>query len=239
MKIVRPTITHPQPIRFPVAGVDVWRACLRDSDGELEQLASLFPQNEFQTHLRFGEYPGVRRSLPSWALVRILLARYLQVEPASIQFEFGVFGKPYIAGNSVYFNLARSREQAIVAIATCRRIGIDIEDVSQTRQIGALMQRILTQRERARLRGLSEPRKREMFFRYWVRKEALLKGIGTGLSTPMNKVDVSDCTDTDDANITTPAILGRPAEWKIYDLDLTGEDINSVAAVAVEEGEKR
>jgi putative transposase len=41
----------------------------------------------------------------------------------------------------VYFNLAHSREQAIVAIATSRRVGVDIEDVSQPREIDALVRR--------------------------------------------------------------------------------------------------
>jgi 4'-phosphopantetheinyl transferase len=249
MRDIRQAITHPESFPFPVTEVDVWRASLRYSDGELEQLASFFPQDEFQTNLRFCQYPGVRRSLPSWALLRTLLARYLHVEPASIQFEFGVFGKPYIAGNSVHFNLARSREHTIVAIAARRRVGVDIEDVSHPREINALVQRILTQRELARLRDSSEPRQREMFFRYWVRKEALLKGIGTGLSTPMNRVDVSDSADSEEATVTIPTILGRAAEWKIYDLNFAGEDKNCVAAVAIEsiamqtrpgeEGEKR
>jgi hypothetical protein len=91
MRNICPAITHPEPIQFPVTEVDVWRAFLRDSADELAQLASLFPQDEFQTNIRFSHYPGVRRSLPSWALVRIVLARNLLVEPASIQIEFGEF----------------------------------------------------------------------------------------------------------------------------------------------------
>jgi hypothetical protein len=51
MRNICPAITHPEPIQFPVTEVDVWRAFLRDSADELAQLASLFPQDEFQTNI--------------------------------------------------------------------------------------------------------------------------------------------------------------------------------------------
>jgi 4'-phosphopantetheinyl transferase len=229
-----PVITHPEAVPFPVTGVDVWRTPSSVADGDLDQLAPLFPLDEFQTNIKFSRYPGVRRSLPRWALVRILLGRYLDVEPAQVRLKYGVFGKPYVDCNSVYFNLAHSREHVIVAIAACQRVGVDVEEVSQAREIDALAQRILNQRERDQLSGLRPAQQREMFFRYWVRKEALLKGIGTGLSTPMNRVGVSDSSLGNQLTITVPTILDRPAEWRIYDLDIPGEDMNSVAAVAVE-----
>src|SRR3954470_21984366 len=60
--------------------------------------------------------------------LRHLLGRYLRVAPHSVQFRYGVRGKPALA-SGIEFNITHSENLALVALTVKCPIGIDVERI--------------------------------------------------------------------------------------------------------------
>ncbi|MCX3060901.1 4'-phosphopantetheinyl transferase family protein [Streptomyces beihaiensis] len=91
-------------------------------------------------------------------------------------------GRPALAdGRGPHFSLSHSGSLALVALAATP-VGADVEELPSQAATEELWS-VLHARERAELAALGAPQDRRLAFaRAWVRKEAYLKGIGTGLS---------------------------------------------------------
>ncbi|MEV6162486.1 4'-phosphopantetheinyl transferase superfamily protein [Streptomyces sp. NPDC052052] len=88
-------------------------------------------------------------------------------------------GRPAVVGGAAYFSLAYSDDLALVAVADAP-VGVDIERVPPPGVVDGLLPH-LHPRERDELVALPESERPSAFARTWVRKEAYLKGLGTGL----------------------------------------------------------
>lgn len=95
-------------------------------------------------------------------------------------FEKGPYGKPYLKGRSVQFNLTHCRGLAAFAVGK-RECGIDAE--CWQRKPGAAIRRACSPEETAYLEQSANPG--FAFFRLWTLKEAFVKAVGRGLSFPL------------------------------------------------------
>jgi 4'-phosphopantetheinyl transferase len=118
--------------------------------------------------------------------LRRLLAGYLGVPPAGIGFVRGVcpgcgerHGRPGLPGDPLHFSLSHTRGLILVGVAA-EPVGVDVERV-----VGAATAEVCAAAfhpaERAELDGLAPAERPARFARLWTRKEAYLKGLGTGL----------------------------------------------------------
>lgn len=126
------------------------------------------------------------------AALRSICATYLQTTPRSIEFAEGPYGKPKLASAShtdLRFNLSHSGEWALIAAASQREIGVDIEAVRDF-DFDQVAERFFTAREAAALRSLPKPLQRSAFYKCWTSKEALLKAKGAGLSGTLDEVEI-------------------------------------------------
>lgn len=91
-------------------------------------------------------------------------------------------GRPALADrDDLHFSLSHSGDLALVALAPAP-VGADIEELVAA-EVADELTAVLHPRERAELAALDAPSaRRAAVARAWVRKEAYLKGIGTGLS---------------------------------------------------------
>jgi 4'-phosphopantetheinyl transferase len=129
----------------------------------------------------------------SRAVLRAVLAREIGVSPAKVPLAFNAHGKPELATrDGMHFNVSHSSGMALVAIHT-RPIGVDIELVDERVPHVDLAGDLFTVAEQ---RELSKPdceyEKTRQFFRIWTRKEAFLKGLGTGFAADPKLFDVVD-----------------------------------------------
>jgi 4'-phosphopantetheinyl transferase len=166
-----------------IDGVHIWRAAL-DEDGwpgpaelpaEDRRRAEIF--------LRGG---AARRWVASrWALRRTL-ARYLDRPAAEIALEADGRGKPRLrdADAGLEFNLTHSAGLALVAVTTGRAVGIDLEMVAPRENLVALAERALPAEEASAVRHAGPAEQLSTFYGAWVRHEARLKCLGTGLGSP-------------------------------------------------------
>jgi 4'-phosphopantetheinyl transferase len=111
--------------------------------------------------------------------LRRILGLYLGLGPACVRIEKGSHGKPALAApyGEWKFNMAHSGDAGLYAVCRGREVGVDIEWVRPMPDAGRIAARFYTAREREALDGSPDS-----FFQVWVRKEALMKATGEGLS---------------------------------------------------------
>lgn len=158
--------------------------------------------------------PELRRRFgAARAGLRKLLGRHLDRDPHSLAFATGEFGKPRLAGNQVHFNLSHCEERAVLAISDAAEVGIDLERERPIEHVD-LPKRYFHRNEVA---AITAPRdaaeQRRAFFLVWTLKEAVVKALGTGLSTPLDSFEVA-------IGAPTPALAvapqGAPQTWWLH-----------------------
>ena len=88
------------------------------------------------------------------------------------------------------FNLSHSGEYALLAVATGREVGIDIEKTVVCDYLDVATE-VFSPYECAALKETPYDQRLDAFYRCWTRKESFVKAHGEGLSFPMNGFDVS------------------------------------------------
>ena len=226
----------PAASETPEQRCDVWWA--RPASARLH-LLGLVSVDERLRYARLRQQADRDRFLVAHSLLRILLARRLGVAPAAIVLTTAA-GKPRLPGadRAHEFSLSHSGHRVVVAITAGAPVGVDVERVSIDRDLEALIQRALSPRERGTMARLAGRERRDAFYRYWVRKEAVVKMTGHGLRMRPELITVSGPRE--------PPALQRwaaddaPTALRMYDLHPGDGHVASLAVfgtarVAVEE----
>jgi 4'-phosphopantetheinyl transferase len=124
------------------------------------------------------------------ALLRLILAKYINTTPLEIRFETGRNNKPGIHNNLIYFNIAHTRNEFAIAVCNNFHVGIDIESIHQDIDIFSVAKSFFSSKEHDFI-FKSDNAEKDRFFLLWTRKEALLKAIGTGLTDNIKELDLS------------------------------------------------
>lgn len=115
-------------------------------------------------------------------LLRTLIAAQLGTAPRDIEFEYGPFGKPALAGGSeLRFNVSHSGRYALLGFTRGRDVGLDIERVRTLDNLERLAEMAFSPGEQEELRQVPVLSRSEAFFSGWTRKEAYIKARGDGL----------------------------------------------------------
>lgn len=98
--------------------------------------------------------------------------------------QYTKYNKPYVKNNQVSFNISHSGDYVVCAISNeVNTLGIDIEKNQKINFND--FQNIWTERE---LKLINK--KTKIFYKYWTRKEALIKADGRGFMLDLKKIDV-------------------------------------------------
>jgi len=156
-----------------------------------------------------------RSYVAAHALKRLMLTAAVDhcVDPQIWSFRTSRTGKPEVEQDTdIGFNISHSAGVAACAVGRNLAIGVDIERVT-ARAFSHLPQRYFTPPEARTLGSLPNEQRRELFFRAWVAKEALLKADGSGI-TGVGKTSAADYRSTLSATATSEAPDSR--RWKLW-----------------------
>ena len=169
----------PRAPQLTVGALHVWRA---DLDAVGEETAALISPVERERAARIaGERERVRWSRAR-GLLRELLGVYLRRDPRALPLTAGANGKPTLGGpQALSFNLSHSGGTALYVFASAGPVGVDVELARGGLDALALAGRAFGPAETQRLRELDPCAREQEFLRSWVRHEAKLKCLGTGL----------------------------------------------------------
>lgn len=167
-----------------MAVVDLWLVPLDVDATTLQRAWQLIDGPERRRAAAFRFARDRRRFVVARAQLRLLLARRVGVDPAVLRFGQGRYGKPELAHRGrPSFSLSRSGDLALLGLSDAPAIGVDIEWLRSDLEQGLLAETILAPSE------ISAPVDAATVTRAFVRKEAYLKAVGTGLDRPLPSVE--------------------------------------------------
>lgn len=190
-------------------------------EGDLKRLERLLSGEE-STRAKRLLNPVVRsRFIAGRGALRQLLCQYLGKEPESLGFAEGEQGKPYLShaaeNDRLRFNLTHKQGRAAIAVSGGLEVGLDLEELRDGVPYLKMAERFFVDDETEELVNLPPEQQLAAFYRCWTRKEAYLKGLGTGLSRPANSFRVSLLPDEPPAlnDFQNPAFNHR---WTLHDI---------------------
>ena len=176
----------PPPIFPSLCGNDVhvWCAHL-DSAVFAPWLAPILSPDERARALRFRFDHHRTAYVTGRGMLRLLLGRYLDSDPARLSFVPSPMGKPALAvehnRDSIRFNVSHSNDLVLYAVTRDQEVGVDLEHVRPLADMEKIAKRFFTARECAVLELISPEARETAFYTCWTRKEAYLKALGGGL----------------------------------------------------------
>lgn len=150
------------------------------------------------------------------ALARTVLASYLEVDPASLRFEPGKWGRPEIVGlgdTGLSWNLAHTDGLVVLLVAEGATVGVDVEDIAHRKAPLDVADYQFAPSEVASLRALPPESQHRRFFEYWTLKESYIKARGMGLAIPL-KDFAFDLPSKDGPTIAFHGIDDAPSNWQ-------------------------
>jgi 4'-phosphopantetheinyl transferase len=165
------------------------------------------------------------RYIHAHIVLREILAAYLSVRAADLDFELGCFGKPRLAyPHALKFSLSTGRGMSLVGVSRTQEVGVDLENLRTVPDAMQVAATVFTQCEYNFLARDAEGVRDRSFLRVWTRKEALVKATGQGLLADLKSLDVSGGFVR-----AMPPCSIDVARWRILDADCGSEHIAAVA----------
>jgi 4'-phosphopantetheinyl transferase len=146
-------------------------------------------------------------------ILRKILATQLNCHPQKIIIKTGEHGKPFITHNAIHFNLSHTGNRFVIATSNCTVIGVDIEQPIPRKSLPALVKKCFSDVEADYWTSLPDQQKVDMFFRFWVRKEAFVKAIGRGIALGLNQCVINP--EDQNTFLDIPMEYGSASHWKI------------------------
>ena len=221
-----------EPPRLEPDEIHVWRADLNKQSDRVNSFFQVLNPTEKARAERFQFQKHRDRFVIARGILRVILGRYLNVEPERLQIFYGAYGKPVLADvhkeNRLHFNVSHSHGLTLYAMARKRKLGIDLEYVREDLATENIAEQFFSRGEIEKLLKLPPSQRAKAFFNCWTRKEAYVKAVGKGLSIPLDQFEVSFAPDE-------PAVLlsesGTVSGWSLRELS---PGLGYVAALAFE-----
>ncbi|WP_157405172.1 4'-phosphopantetheinyl transferase family protein [Actinopolyspora halophila] len=162
--------------------------------------------------------------------LRRLLASYLGIAPREVDLVREPcpgcgepHGRPAVAGDPppLHYSLSHSSGLALFGVAAVP-IGVDVEKVPSGETVQLCLP-ALHQAEQSELEESGPEERRSEFARLWTRKEAYLKGIGTGLARDLGKDYLGE----------SGGAVNDPPGWTVRNVPCGSSHVNHVAAAAL------
>lgn len=213
--------------------VHVWKSSLDRAPDRVRKLRELLNRDERERADRFHFQVHRDRFTVGRGLLRIIIGRYLGVDPVELLFSYNYYGKPSLDGaqaeRGLRFNLSHSDAVAVYAVVRERELGVDVEKIRADFADEQIAERFFSRSEVAVLMRLPEEVRHLAFFNCWTRKEAYIKARGKGLSIGLDTFDVAFAPGQDAALLR--ATGDDPARWSLSGF---APEPGYVGAVAVE-----
>jgi 4'-phosphopantetheinyl transferase len=174
--------------------VHVWRARLSSSTADLSKLRGSLSSEERERADRFRSEHDRARFVLGRIVARSVLGHCLQRPARDVQLTSDNSGKPVVASPSealLHFNISHSGDHVLLALARDRRVGVDVEQVREAKDLNEIAARCFSKAEYFRLQTIPERMRTESFYRCWTLKEAYLKARGEGFRLSLDSFDVA------------------------------------------------
>jgi 4'-phosphopantetheinyl transferase len=224
---------EPQRGEHPGPGeVHLWRVDVAVDRPLSWEIRNSLSEQEMTRAEAFRFRADRHRYIACRGVLRCVLGGYLAVDPARLAFERNAHGKPRLAppfdDSGLAFNLSHSESRAVIAVTSRMDVGVDVERVRDL-PFEELARRFLAPEERLCFEASPPEARIGLFFEFWTRKEAYVKGRGEGLTIPFEGFSL-DMTQRSAARLSYDRSHPDDAHvWRIAPLDVAAEYAGAVA----------
>lgn len=174
---------------------------------------------------RFRSKRARRQYVVTRQVLRELLSERLGWAADEVPIIEDGLARPYIVDGPT-FSVSHTEGRSLIAITASGNVGADIESLSRDMSSSVLM-RALTTSERREIGRVPSASRRRTLFKVWTRKEALLKGVGSGLWIDPTTLKIG--ITPDEAYSGTSQVRLQERSWTVSDLNLGDEWVAAVA----------
>ncbi|MGQ9847560.1 MAG: 4'-phosphopantetheinyl transferase family protein [Bacteroidales bacterium] len=181
---------------------------------------------------RFVREQDRNRYVVTQYFLREFLSYYLKIDFDKVEISYSKSGKPYLndkINSNLKFNYSHSGDYIIYAFTSDDEIGVDIEEIKDIPELDELSRTHFSDEEQSIYFELKNPdRKKQLFYKIWTRKEALLKAAGSGITIDLQSLRV---LRTNERNATQVKVKFLNKDYLISDIPL---DKNYASSVAID-----
>jgi 4'-phosphopantetheinyl transferase len=179
--------------------IHIWFADMDDQLADVQEYEAVLSPVEIFRAKRFHHLRDRNRYVVKHGILRILLSHYAGNHPRQIQIYSSSSGKPYLSNQSdngsLQFSISDSDGLVLFAFGRHTMVGVDIERVGELPQMEEIVSSHFTNREKREFASCPGSECLYLFYRYWTRKEAVLKAAGEGLLRRLDCVNVTATGD--------------------------------------------
>jgi 4'-phosphopantetheinyl transferase len=217
--------------------VHVWYLNLKElCSTHLGFYHNLLSQDEKERAQKFYFQTDRDRFIGTRGVLRYLLSNYLEsvgASPVNLVFQYNAYGKPLLAapfdGSEIHFNVTHSGNIALCAFSRTHPIGIDVEFIREDIGWKELADQFFSKQESSKIQSIAPHYQTVAFYSCWTRKEALLKGLGLGLSIPLNQFEVSVSPDELEVQPVDRSDSSQFQDWTIWNLPVLDHYASALA----------
>lgn len=167
----------------------------------LTSLKSYLNDVELNRAKRFHFEKDRNRFIICRVLLKFVLAKQTGHDINAIKIEIDSNKKPYLISNKpIHFNLSHTEDMAIIALNNTK-VGIDIEYLNKDFDFKEVMTHVYSKFEIDTI--INSKNQRHTFYKYWTRKESVVKATGEGINDHLPLLPAMDGNHTVDSNIIT------------------------------------
>jgi 4'-phosphopantetheinyl transferase len=184
----------PRHLHLEPSSIHVWQGKYRFDPVQMKIFTASLSEEEKLRAKRFVKTSDHDRFVFAHGMLRSILGFYIGCPPHQITFGNSPYGKPALTGpagaDDIRFNLAHSRDVALVALCQLNDIGVDIEYLRAMPDLHQIIIRNFSVEERHYLDTIPADQLQRAFFAQWTLKESFIKGVGLGLSYPLEDFSI-------------------------------------------------
>ena len=236
----RPKSNRVRPVETPVLDartLHLWTADVRTFRSVLRRFMTLLSSEERKRAARLADPIHRMHFVLAHGFLRLVLSRYLDRQPELLRFQSHANGKPRLVKSAdsphLEFNLAHSAHMTMIAVASGRPVGVDVEALTRPVRVQAIVDRYFAAAEQTHFASLSRFRQESEFIRYWTAKEAVLKAVGVGLAGGLSRCEVIGHPGGRSATVRLQGD-DKARSWLVRFVPLPAGYLGAVAAEGVE-----
>jgi 4'-phosphopantetheinyl transferase len=226
----------PPRVALQTSEAHIWIASVGMSPAEASSLRALLSAEELERAARFRFEKDQVQYTAARGFLRLLLGRYLVVDPKAIRFGYNWHGKPFLADEfakaGIEFNIAHSKGLGLFAFTMGHPIGVDIEGTRPDLATMEIAERFFAPAEVKVLAELPPESRIAAFFQCWTRKEAFVKARGMGLSLGLDKFAVAFGPSANPALLDDEEDPAAAPNWTLRDVSPSAGYTGAVAVEA-------
>ncbi len=196
--------------------VHLWSIATDDEDGPAGSPVVLDRAEQARAD-RFRFERDRVRFVRSHAFTRRILARYLDLDAASVPIRASASGKPRLEhASGISFNTSRDDGLSVVVVAPGSLVGVDVERLRPVPDAMDIAQELYAEPEIELLAAVPREERSRVFLALWTRKESFVKAVGGGLSIALDRFSMTGDQSGDSGRVAGP-MASLPFAFRQFD----------------------